>query len=71
MEQHIYIIHILYIYMYIYHVLVDGVVWCNPFVFVKPLIVWTNSFGVGVPLTEKPGGWFAPAGTENCPRLNL
>ena len=30
-----------------------------------------NPFGVDVPLTEKPGGWFAQAGTENFPRVNF
>ena len=28
-----------YIHTYIYHVLVDGVVWCNPLTFLNPLIV--------------------------------
>ena len=27
----------------------------------NPLIVWNNLFGVDVPLTEKPGGWYAQA----------
>ena len=30
-----------------------------------------NPFGVDVPLTEKPGGLSAQAGTENCPRVNF
>ena len=73
MEQYIYTIQYIYtyIYIYIYHVLVDGVVWCNPLIFFNQLIVWNNPFGVDFPLTEKPGGWFAQAGTENCPRLNF
>ena len=37
----------------------------------NPLVVWNNPFGVDVPLTEKPGGLFAQAGTENCPRVNF
>ena len=68
MEQCIYTIQY---NIYIYHVLVDGVVWCNPLIFFNQLIVWNNPFGVDFPLTEKPGGWFAQAGTENCPRLNF
>ena len=40
----------------IYHVLVNGVVWCNPLIFFNPLIIWNSPFGVDVPLTEKPGG---------------
>ena len=78
---YIYIIYILYIYTYIYiyvylyihvyHVLVDGVVWYNRLIFFNPLIVWNNPFGVNFLLTEKPGGGFAQAGTENCPRLNF
>ena len=36
----------------------------------KPLIVWNNLFGVDDPLTEKPGGWFAQADTENSPSLD-
>ena len=75
MEQYICIytyIYIQYIYIYIYiyiyththiyhmyHVLVDGVVWCNPLIFFIPLIVWNNPFRVDFPLTEKPGGEFA------------
>ena len=47
---------------YIYHVLVDGVVWCNPLIFFNLLIVWNN---------PKPGGWFARAGTENCASVNF
>ena len=35
---------------------------------IKILIVWNNSFGVDVPLTENPGGWFPQARTENFPR---
>ena len=35
------------------------------------LIIWNNPFGVDVPLTEKPGGWFAQVGTDNCPRVNF
>ena len=61
----------IYIYIYIYHVLVDRVVWCNPLIFFNPLIVWNNPFEVNVSLTEKPAGWFARAGTENCSRLNF
>ena len=34
-------------------------------------IILNNPFGVDVPLTEKPDGWFAQAGTENCPRVNF
>ena len=37
----------------------------------NPLIVWNNPFGVDVPLTEKPGGWFAQAETENFPRVRF
>ena len=39
--------------------------------FFNPLNVWNNPFGVDVPLTEKPGGLFAQAGTENYPRVNF
>ena len=31
------------------------------------LIFWNIPFGVDVLLTEKPGSWFAQAGTEICP----
>ena len=37
----------------------------------NPLIVWNNPSGVDVLLTEKPGGWFAQTGTENCPRVRF
>ena len=48
---------IYYIYIiYIYQVLVDGVVWCNPLIFFNPLILRNSPFGVDVPLSEKPGG---------------
>ena len=43
-------------HIYVYHVLVDGVVWCNPLIFFNPLTVSNNLFGVNFPLTEKPGG---------------
>ena len=50
----------MYIHIYhMYHVLVDGVVWCNPLIFFILLIVWNNPFRVDFPLTEKPGGGFA------------
>ena len=48
MEEYIYILHI-----YVYHVLVDGVVWCNPLIIFNSLIVRNNPFGVDFPLTEK------------------
>ena len=35
------------------------------------LIIWNNQFGVDFPLTEKPGGGFAQARTENCPRVKV
>ena len=35
------------------------------------MIAWNSLFGVDVPLTERPGGWFAQAGTENCHRVNF
>ena len=68
---YIYIYTYIYIHIHEYHVLVDGVVCCNPLIFFNPLIVWNNPFGVDFPLTEKPGGGFAQAGTENCRRLNF
>ena len=68
---YIYIYIYTYIHIYAYHVLVDEVVCCNPLIFFKPLIVWNNPFAVDFPLTEKPGGGFAQAGIENCPRLNF
>ena len=40
------------------HFVIDGVVWNNP-------------FGVDVLLTEKPGSWFAQAGTAHCPRVSF
>ena len=30
-----------------------------------------DPFVVDVPVTEKPGGWFAQGETEECPRVNL
>ena len=35
------------------------------------LIVWDNPFGVDVPLTGKPGGWFVQAEAENVPEGNF
>ena len=37
----------------------------------SPLAVGNYPSGVNVLLTEKPGGWFAQAGTETCPRVNF
>ena len=37
----------------------------------NPLIVWNDSFGIDVQLTEKPGGSFAQAEIQNCSRVKL
>ena len=42
----------------------NGAVWSNSLIFFNPVIVCNNSFGIDVPLRDKPGGWFAQAETE-------
>ena len=51
----------------VHDVLVNGVIWSNPLIFLTHQLFGFNPFGVKVPLTEKPG--FAQAETENCPRV--